>query len=122
MGFYVNGSNFGVSLVERWNGTNWKVQSTPNPAGAMITILFGVSCTSATACAATGRVQGNGEQFPVAERWDGASWTLESPAPPPGSMRSSLDGVACTSAKACEAVGFYEDASGDGFTLAEVSS
>jgi hypothetical protein len=34
VGYYKNSSEVVVPLAERWNGTEWKVQSTPNPAGA----------------------------------------------------------------------------------------
>src|SRR6516165_9924069 len=58
----------GVSqaLAERWNGTRWSIQATPNPAqgtGA----LFGVACTSASACTAVGFSSAG----TLAERWDG---------------------------------------------------
>jgi hypothetical protein len=43
-----------VTLAERWNGTSWKTQTTPNPAGAGYSQLNGVSCTSASACTAVG--------------------------------------------------------------------
>src|SRR6516225_10958446 len=48
-------SNQGASapLAERWNGTQWRIQATPNPPvgnGA----LFGVACTSSSACTAVG--------------------------------------------------------------------
>ena len=120
-GYYVDGTT-GVSLVERWDGTSWKVQSSPNPQGASGTLLLAVSCPSATSCTATGLFQTLGGQFPVAERWNGSAWKLEAPAVPSGSNRSSLDGVSCTSAKGCEAAGFYEDNAGNGFTLAEGSA
>jgi hypothetical protein len=121
-GLYINASTVAVTLVERWNGTKWKIQSSPNPQGANATVLLAVSCPSASACTATGFSQSLGGQAPIAERWDGATWTLEVPINPPASTRSSLDGVACSSAQVCEAVGVYEDSSGNGLTLAEVSS
>jgi hypothetical protein len=119
-GYYVNGTT-AASLVERWDGTNWKVQSSPNPQSAMATLLDAVSCPSSTSCTATGLYQTNAGQLPVAERWDGSTWKLEAPAPPNGSLHSSLDGVSCTGAKTCESVGASEDVNGNGFTLAEAS-
>jgi hypothetical protein len=66
----------GVTLAERWNGTNWTIQPTPTPAGATDSYLFGVSCASKTACAAVGdyfKVSG----LAIAERWNGVRWSLQ---------------------------------------------
>src|SRR5215472_11892549 len=41
-----------VTLAERWNGTRWSVEPTPNPAGAASRTLNAVDCTSASACVA----------------------------------------------------------------------
>ena len=43
-----------MTLAEVWDGSTWTVQSTPNPTGATSGSLYGVSCTSATACTAVG--------------------------------------------------------------------
>ena len=47
-----NSGTTGVTLAERWNGTAWSIQTTPNPPGAPVSLLNGVSCASATACTA----------------------------------------------------------------------
>ncbi len=52
-------SNTGTSqqsLAERWDGTKWTVQATPNPPPrpVFVTALVGVSCASPTACIAVG--------------------------------------------------------------------
>jgi hypothetical protein len=41
-------------LAERWNGTAWTIQSLPTAEGAKESELWGVSCSSATACAPVG--------------------------------------------------------------------
>ncbi len=84
-----------TALVERWDGTSWTVQSTPNPAGRR---LHGVSCTSTTACTAVGE---NGDGTTLAEVWDGSTWTVQ---PTPGT--GLLESVSCTTSTACTAVGF----------------
>jgi hypothetical protein len=85
------------------------IQSTPNPAGAADSLLRGVSCTSARACVAVGtEVTPAGAILPLAERWNGRSWTLIPPAP-----GGPLAAVSCSSASACTAVG------GSGSPLAE---
>jgi hypothetical protein len=55
VGDYFTSTSVNVTLSERWNGTTWEVQSTPNPALAVASVLDSVSCTSATSCSAAGR-------------------------------------------------------------------
>src|SRR6266581_3329314 len=105
-----------VSLAQRWDGTSWSIQPTPNPLGSgNIVSLSGVSCTSGTACTAVGGfVNSSGQGGTLAEAWDGTSWSIQpTPALPPRDL-PGLGGVSCTSASACIAVGSAAD------TLAEV--
>src|SRR5271155_297328 len=48
-----------VTLAEHWNGKHWRIQRTPSPAGAPSSFLYGVSCTSASACIAVGGYNNN---------------------------------------------------------------
>ena len=101
-----------VSLAERWDGTSWVVQPTPNPPGAFFTGLSAVSCASASACTAVGvYTDSAGNSVPLAERWDGTSWVIEPTPNPPGAHpredSTGLSGVSCVSAGACTGVGFY---------------
>jgi hypothetical protein len=101
------------ALAEHWDGTSWTVQPTPtrNPVD---THLTAVSCTSATACTAVGDDLYSTAllrpRSPIAEHWDGASWSLET-MPLPGYQGFPL-GVSCASLAACSAVGTYRDAYG----------
>jgi hypothetical protein len=116
VGNYVNGAGTDLTLAERWDGTTWTVQPTPNPTGAQSSSLSGVSCTSATACTAVGNAGGQ----LLAERWDGTNWTIQPTPIPAGARGGFLQGVSCTSATACTAVGGYTVSStGDQLTLAE---
>ena len=36
------------TLAEKWNGTSWSIQGTPNPSGSTSSSLFGASCRSTT--------------------------------------------------------------------------
>ena len=47
-----------ITLAMRWNGTDWAIASSPNPTGAMNSLLNGVSCTSTTDCFAVGNFYG----------------------------------------------------------------
>jgi len=105
VGTYVKASGLAVTLAERWNGSQWLVQPTPNPQGAAVSSLFGVSCTGSSACTAVGNsVDQAGASQPLAERWDGTQWTIQ-PIPSPSQGGGSLNSVACPSASACTAVG-----------------
>jgi hypothetical protein len=97
-----------VTLAERWNGTHWAVQSTPNPAGEPSPTLSGVSCPSSTACIAVGFYENDstGAGGPLAEQWNGTSWAVQS-TPKPDTSLSGLAAVSCSSITACTAAGDY---------------
>jgi hypothetical protein len=44
----------GQTLVEHWNGTQWRVQSSPSPHTLLHPALGDVSCTNPTTCVAVG--------------------------------------------------------------------
>jgi hypothetical protein len=95
------------TLAELWNGTEWKVQSTPNPEAAKEgkVALNGVSCTSSIACTAVGEYEAVAPNLaPFAERWNGKEWKLQTVSHESGTS-SVLSGVSCTSSTACTAVG-----------------
>ena len=98
VGWYVNGAGVQVTIAERWNGSSWSLQSTPNQTNAGGDQLTAVSCTSATFCLAVG--DGSAQSF--SEIWNGTVWTLDNTIQP----SEALDAVSCTSANACTAVGF----------------
>jgi hypothetical protein len=54
VGLYETSSGAEETLAESWNGSSWAIQSTPNPTGSTYSSLYGVSCPSASHCAAAG--------------------------------------------------------------------
>jgi hypothetical protein len=119
-GRYANSELHIVTLAERWNGTEWTIQETPNPAGETDTVFLGVSCVSSTECYAAGGAQhGENTQITLSELWNGKEWTIQKTPNPTGSKASVLQGISCTSSTACEAVGDYVPTSGTNVTLAE---
>jgi sugar lactone lactonase YvrE len=110
--YYQQSSGKWVTLAERWNGTQWSIQTTPSVSGAISSRLLGVSCASSTACTAVGYYQNNGTQetFPFAERWNGTEWQLQTTPSPPGMTfeQSALQTVSCSSSTSCTAVGGNE--------------
>jgi hypothetical protein len=98
----------GTTLVEQWEGRRWRLVRTPGRAGAKVSFLSGVSCTSSVACTAVGHtVEGSGLATTLAERWDGSRWALQ-PTPTPLTTPSvQLTGVSCPAPTSCMAVGFF---------------
>ena len=109
VGSYTSASGADMTLADRWDGTNWSIQPTPNPTDASYIILTGVSCASPTACMAIGsKDKGVGVQPTFVERWDGTSWSIQPTPGPAGATNINLTGVSCASPIACTAVGSYD--------------
>ncbi len=97
-----------VPLAEAWDGTSWQLLATPSLGVAGNAGLSAVSCATASSCVAAGGqplTAGQLESQPLAERWDGHSWSVLAAAIPAGAQQSDLTGVSCTSAASCTAVG-----------------
>jgi sugar lactone lactonase YvrE len=106
VGYYVNSTGTTVTLAERWNGSEWQVQSTPNPAGALESRLEGIRCLPLGTCFATGYYKTGSEAFAtLVERWNGTSWSILSSPNPAGFAKAYFYGVACLSTSDCWAVG-----------------
>jgi hypothetical protein len=108
-GLSFDSSGHATTLAERWNGTAWRIQPTPNPPGTQFAALQGVACTGPSECLAVG----GSDQGTLAERWNGAKWRIV-PSPNPATGGGSFSTVSCASPSACTGVG----ASNSG-TLAE---
>jgi IPT/TIG domain len=122
VGVYTNSSGVEVTLAETWNGTTWSIQSTPNPTGATLSRLQGLSCTSSTACTAVGLYHNSSNvELTLAETWNGTTWSIQSTPNPAGSQATALNSVSCTSSSACTAVQDYLNSSSTIVTLAESS-
>ena len=106
-GIYGNLSGLDYPLAERWNGEVWTIQPVPHPEGQLDSFLIDVACSTARACTATGRYfTETGPSYTFAKSWNGKAWVLQ-PTVNPSETINALDGVACTSATACTAVGGY---------------
>ncbi len=119
-GFFISGADTGVTLAERWNGTDWAIQPTATPTGATYAQLMDVSCASTRSCTAVGFFSDlTGIQVMLAERWNAADWATESTLYPDGARYVQLLGVSCASPRTCSAVGFFNNPTGLDVTLAE---
>jgi hypothetical protein len=114
-----------ATLAEGWDGTGWSIEPTLTPTGSTSSTLTGVSCTAASACLAVGYYSGpaTGGTLPLAESWDGSSWTIRLPLTPAGGTYIHLNYVQCgpvgRSLNACMAVGDYRTSIGETLPLAE---
>lgn len=101
------------ALAEAWDGANWIVE--PTPSLTEEASLSAVSCASASSCMAVGETgtPSSGSFSPLAEWWDGSSWTVVPVQLPAGAQRASLEGVSCSAPTTCMAVGYYDGSGGD---------
>ena len=105
VGTYGKASGVGANLAEQWNGTSWRILRIPNPPGSVASALFGVSCSSLSACTAVGSSgTSSGASRALAERWNGTRWAIQA-TPAPAGGGGFLNAVSCTSPSACTAVG-----------------
>ena len=120
VGDFVNGASKPQVLAETWNGTGWTIQPVPNPSTTR-GFLNAVSCSSATDCTAVGSyLNGSAVNVPLAERWNGTSWTLQNAPSPQVSTNAALEAVSCPSATSCMAVGrFFSNVTNHWMRLAE---
>jgi hypothetical protein len=112
---------FDATLAEVWNGSTWKITSTPRGADG-VSILQGVSClSSSAACMAVGWSAPVDFDFgpTLAELWNGISWKLRVTPNITGALPALLNGISCPSSKVCIAVGETFNASGTELLLAE---
>ncbi|MGO9973861.1 MAG: hypothetical protein ACLP01_13860 [Solirubrobacteraceae bacterium] len=96
------------TLVERWDGSAWTVETSPDDdlANDNLNQLASVSCSSADACTAvgdaTGNISMNFTPSTLTLRFDGAGWSLQTP---PSIGAEELAGVSCPTDADCTAVG-----------------
>ena len=97
------GGDEALAIGERWNGTHWTALSPVRPLGV---VLYGLSCAGPRFCMAVGGSQANGiNDCPVAELWNGRTWSLETAGLGCGSSSDGLSDVSCTSSRFCLAIG-----------------
>jgi hypothetical protein len=109
VGSYVNASSEPKTLAETWNGSEWKVQTSPTPAS--FGSLRSVSCPAASECTAVGAT---GATQSFAMRWNGSEWSLQTTINP--SSDTYLTSVSCVSSTFCMATGYYYDSTAGKWT------
>lgn len=90
-----------------WNGRRWTLQRAHRPTRFVFGDLDAVSCPTPTMCIAVGDYQQkSGNDRPLAERWNGKRWSIET-ARRWGAGATDLSGVSCPSPAVCVAVGTF---------------
>jgi hypothetical protein len=65
------------TLAERWNGSTWKILTTPHVHGSASVRFLAVGCVSASDCFAVGDNAGSPPSISaLTERWNGHHWTV----------------------------------------------
>jgi hypothetical protein len=109
------GEAAGKPFAELWTAGSWvpfptpPLTAPPLPAGAKGGTFAAVSCGSTTSCMAVGNSnEGSGSEKALAERWNGANWTIVGGPSPAGAKGFvNLNDVACLSPNACFSAGSY---------------
>ncbi len=110
-GFDLSSAGKKAALVELWNGKEWKTLTTATlPKEDEQAWLESVSCPSSKHCIAVGAVVTtlNGI-VPLAESYNGTTWTVQTTPTPEHSIEAQLSGVSCSGTSACTAVGGYDN-------------
>jgi hypothetical protein len=105
----VGNSFYERALVERWDGTAWKVVRMPVVARRQPYGLAGVDTRSSTDAWAVGAITRGAEVFTLAFHWDGDRWS-HVPAIDPSEEFQVLSGIAIASRHRVWAVGSAWDA------------
>ncbi len=107
---YYNAGNAWQTLAQHWDGTVWKIVSSPNTAATENNFLYSVTCNSASDCWAVAFHSTTAQT--LIERWDGNSWTIVS-SPNSSAYNNILEAVSCASPSECWAVGAGYSGSAD---------
>ena len=117
-GYYTLPSGGAYTLIEHWDGSQWRVIPSPNP-GSDINYLYGISAVSGTDVWAVGYyTSSSGDGYTLIEYWNGSQWSVIS-SPNPSQSSNNLYGVSATSGSSAWAAGYYSPPDGGTYTLIE---
>jgi hypothetical protein len=108
---YSTSSGRQKTLIERWNGTQWRVVTSPNAGTSGDNALTSVDALSSTNAWAVGSSRTATSRKSLIQRWNGTSWTIVS-SPNPGTIGNSLLGVEATGPNDIWAVGWKNSGNG----------
>jgi hypothetical protein len=105
VGQYFVGANTNT-LIEHWNGTAWKVVSSPSP-GSVNSLNAIYAASASNIWAVGGYATGASASHTLIEHWNGETWKVVK-SPNAGALTNALSGVRGTSARDVWAVGYTE--------------
>jgi len=111
VGQFMDASALGHPLVEHWNGSRWTLSSAPEPADKQAS-LAGVDEVSQSDAWAVGTSaasqagEGNIDDEPLIEHWNGTQWSMVAGATLPAGATGDLTAVGGTGPDDLWAVGF----------------
>jgi hypothetical protein len=98
------------TLIEHWNGSGWKVASSPSPS-VYLNNLCGVAAVSGSNVWAGGTLVGprNGTEYqgPLMEHWNGQEWKVHASAYEPTGYEYAPCAIAAPTARSAWTVGSY---------------
>ncbi len=104
VGYYLDANWVDQTLVEHWNGTTWTVIPSPSP-GSQGNIFYSVAALSDSDVWAVGlQLDANGNSHPLAEHWNGTSWSV-APTVDPNGGGNALYALRAASSNSVYAVG-----------------
>ncbi len=95
------------TLVETWNGATWSIAASPDASASQNNVLYSASCVSTTSCTAVGYYNNGMVDQTLVEAWNGTTWSIPATPNTSSSENNVFDGVSCSSATSCIAVGHY---------------
>lgn len=117
VGFYSDVRGVYRTLVQRWNGKEWRTVPTPN-AGNGPNVLTGVAAGAGGDVWAVGYYVGAKNRYQtLTERWDGKQWSIVD-SPSPGAATNYLYDVAIAGPQDVWAVGYTFNGKGPTLPLA----
>jgi len=126
-GWYINGEGLGAIFASEWETEKWGLLSPiANPGNRGGGNLAGVSCIEAGVCVAAGgwgrESEGKVISQAGSETWqsEGKKWAAVEAEEPLTAKLAWFNGISCTSATFCMAVGGWNEGAGGAFALADV--
>jgi hypothetical protein len=99
------------TLIEHWDGTQWRVVTSPNADSTGDSVLTSVDTLGSTNAWAVGSSRTDTSRKSLIQRWNGTSWTIVS-SPNPGTLGNSLLGVEAIGPNDIWAVGWKNSGNG----------
>ena len=96
------------SLIQRWNGTSWKIVSSPNP-GTLANSLLGVTAAGPDDIWAVGWKNNGDGLRSLLLHYEGSRWTAGASVPNVGTGDNVLTGVSAVGRDDVWATGYYVD-------------